>query len=73
MYLYDETGDKYINVVPPQKFIEFNLTTKKLRPVSYNEILSRMNTGDASDFVLVRQHYRYSQIGFIYTRQEAGK
>ncbi len=68
MYLFDETNDRYINVVPPQKFIEYNLTTKSLRPVSYNEVLSRVNTGDNSDFILVRQHYRYSQIGFIYTR-----
>jgi len=68
MFLYDEANNKYINVVPPKNFIEFNLTTKTMRPISYSEILSHMNVGDDSDFVLVRQHYRYSQTGFIYTR-----
>lgn len=56
------------NVKLPGSMVEYNLTTGKVRTVDSKAIKTYFTSGEDASYVVIRQHHRQSQVGFIYNR-----
>lgn len=68
VYLYDDdySFEKLRNAAIPSTIGLYDFETKKIRTVDSNYLKNYISNGESSGFMLIKQHYQYSESGFFY-------